>query len=1093
MNKQFNHSHCFQVSKSYNNAKVRKNIEGRDWNNWLNTVKLFYQVRSVSPLFAEVSNDNRPYVHIQLRDRTINALIDTGSNKNIIGGPLLNYLFSMSLPINYDHLINVTTADGKLQPVLGTVKLSFKLDNKPHEVECLIVPSVNHPIVLGINFCQKVGLSLDFDNNYYYCKSLISTLSSKTVSDVDSTTKIGLTPQQNLSLEQNRSLEKIIQNFKSLATDDLKYTPLIQHKIELTSSEPFRQRTFPLSPYMQSHMNREVDRLLKLNIIRPSKSPYNSNVILVKKPSGEYRLCFDGRKLNSITKPDSYPLPNLQQILDKLKNAKYLTSIDLKQAFFQIKLEDESCEKTAFRVIGKGLYEFCRMPFGLVSSAQTMQRLMDRLFDPSEIESNVFVYLDDLIIVNDSFSKHIETLNRVYHILKSANLTINIEKCKFCQSSLAFLGYIVDKDGLHTNPEKVSAIQNLPIPKTYSDVKRIVGMASWYRRFIQNFSDLVAPLNNLIKGRKKGQKIQWTEDAEKAFEELKNRLSTAPVLANPDFTKIFTLQVDASNIALGCVLTQGEGEEEKVIAYASRTLTKSEKNFTTTEKELLAVIFATNKFRSYIEGTRCKVITDHAALLWLLKIQNPSGRLARWAIQLSQYDMEVIHRKGKLNIIPDTLSRNIHLDIINENEETKTDKWYQNMIQRVTTHPEKFKDWHIADGKIYKFVNPLHNIYTNEKQWKLVPPKPNRLKIFQDYHDSPLAAHFGVNKTYNRILNEYYWPGLRKDVKKYISQCQICQEQKVSQLGKIGLMGNPKNINQPFQLISADIMGPFPKSKSGNIYLLNIVDWFTKYTFIFPLKKANSKIICKLIENNVFLTHGVPQIIVVDNGSQFVSQEFKSLLNKYKIDQTWYNARYHPQVNNVERANRVIGTAIRSYIKTSHREWDNHISEITSAINQSIHEVTGFSPNFLNFGRHIPISGDFYPKIKNRNLSPFEFSSRDVIVNELNKLPELYIEVAKKINDSYVRNKNYYDLRKRDIEFCTGDIVYKRNFVLSDAGKYFSAKLAPRYTKCRVKRKISKLIYELIDENGKSLGRFHIKDLKPSNPDTTSDIQSWPS
>lgn len=306
---------------------------------------------------------------------------------------------------------------------------------------------------------------------------------------------------------------------------------------------------------------------------------------------------------------------------------------------------------------------------------------------------------------------------------------------------------------------------------------------------------------------------------------------------------------------------------------------------------------------------------------------------------------------------------------------------------------------------------------------------------------------------------------MKADITRYVNRCKICHEQKSSQLGRIGLMGSPKNVSYPFQLISADLLGPYPKSKLGNCYLLVVVDWFTKFTFICRLKRALSKHICTYLEENIFLTFGTPQTIVVDNDSQFVSKEFKHLLSQYNITNVFYNTRYHPQVNNCERSNRIIGTAIRSYIKTSHREWDLHIPKIASAINSSVHEVTQYSPNFMVFGRHVPIEGSYYGIIKDKSLSPFDFANRETLVNELNKLPELYSRVAEKIKLSYERSKRYYDLRKRNLEFNVGDTVFKKNYVLSDAAKYYSAKLAPKYIKCTVHKKLSPLIYELLDEN----------------------------
>lgn len=1013
----------------------------------------------------------------------IEALLDTGANQTVIGEKGLKSILDTDLKIQYNSdNYNVTTADGKSQSVIGTVQLPITLEGKTKIIKSLIIPSIKNTIILGIDFCKLFGLNVDFITESFETNDLPVDL------PIDSKNFIcSIMSESDLSSSQKAALDSVVKKFaeiSSSSTSKLGCTTLVEHKIELTETEPFKQRNFTMSPYMQRHLNSEIDKMLELGVIRPSKSPYSSNVILVKKASGEFRLCFDGRRLNSITKKDSYPLPNLTQTLDKVRDAHFLSAIDLKHAFWQVKLTPDSSEKTAFSVVGKGHFEFTRMPFGLCNSAQQLQRLIDRLFDPS-IEQHVFTYLDDLIVVNKTFEEHIQTLSRVFDSLKDANLTVNVAKCKFCKSSLSFLGYIVDKHGLHTNPDKIKAIVDYPKPRNTTEVKRFLGMTSWYRRFIQDFSELSAPITELIKGRQKRQGIVWTDNANKSFEELKKRLITAPVLASPDFDKPFVLQCDASNYALGCILTQGEGDNERVISYASRTLTKPERNYTITELELLSIVFGVSKYQSYIQGVKFKIITDHSSLLWLKRLQNPSGRLARWAVHLSQFDFDIEHRKGKLNVVPDALSRAI--SSLNTVEAT-SDEWYKKMLERVTKHPELYPAWYVEDSKLYKYVKVKHHVKTNVREWKLVVPKDNRLNVLKECHDDPLSSHFGCNKTYSRVCSKFYWPSMRADIKKYVYKCEICNQQKVSQLGRIGLMGSPKNVNQPFQLLSVDIAGPYPKSKLNNSYLLVVVDWFTKFTFIHRMKRATAKEICNFIENNVFLTFGVPQFLVMDNGSQFTSKEMNKLITKYSINHTWYNAKYHPQVNNVERANRVIGTAIRSYLKENHRDWDQLVPQIANAINTSVHEVTGYTPAMLTFGREIPISGDYYGIIPSKSKAPVNFESRDKLATELNKLPELYNDVANKISLSYQRNKKYYDLRKRKVEFEVGDTVYKRNYVLSDAANYFSAKLAPKFIKCSIHKKISPVIYELLDENGKNLGRYHAKDLKEAPDDNAKSI-----
>ncbi|KAK9730865.1 Reverse transcriptase (RNA-dependent DNA polymerase) [Popillia japonica] len=315
-----------------------------------------------------------------------------------------------------------------------------------------------------------------------------------------------------LSDTQKADLETVASLYKEIGPEnELGKTDLITHHIDTGNASPIKQRQYPLSPAMREHLNKEIDEMLRLGIIQPSKSPWCSPLWLVKKSNGKFRICFDGRKLNSVTVSDAYPMPLIDSIITKIRDARYLSSIDLKQAFFQIPLDKESQPKTAFAIQGRGLFEFCRMPFGLSCSPQTMCRLMDKVIGPS-LEPYVFYYLDDIIICTPDFETHLIVLRKVFERLQHAKLTVNYEKCHFCRPSLKFLGFIVDQEGLRTDPDKVSAIVDYPTPKTTTQIKRLIGLVGYYRRFLKNFSALSSPITDLLRGRKKGQPITWTPE-----------------------------------------------------------------------------------------------------------------------------------------------------------------------------------------------------------------------------------------------------------------------------------------------------------------------------------------------------------------------------------------------------------------------------------------------------------------------------------------------------------------------------------------------------------------------------------------------------
>lgn len=1041
---------------------------------------------SINPIFVKKPNDNRPYLYVKIADVSVLALVDTGSNVSILGSQGLSILRSLNIPIKYNNAVSVTTADGKLQEVFGNASLSVTLHSVTKCLTLLVIPSVTHTLILGMDFLQSFGITMDIVN-FSFTTQFSNCSTVNTIQNVS-----------HLSLEQKNQLNEIIDLFHTLApADRLGRTHLITHTIDTGDSKPIKQRQYPLSPAMQTHLIKEIDSMLSQGIIQPSKSAWCSPLWLVTKSSGEYRICFDGRKLNQVTVEDAYPMPNIDSILSKLRDARFLTSIDLKSAFHQIPLDPSSRPKTAFAIPGKGLFEFSVMPFGLANSPKTMVRLMDMVIGPS-LEPFVFVYLDDIIVATPDFPTHLQVLRTVFERLKEANLTINLKKCEFCRQSLKYLGFVVDNQGLRTDEGKVAAITQFPVPKTTTEIKRLLGLVGWYRRFIKDFSTISTPINNLLHGRKKGQPITWTPEADEAFQEIKRLLSTAPVLASPDFSKTFHLQCDGSNTGVGSVLYQEEDGIEHPIAYFSKTLNKAQRKYTTTEIELLSVLLSIEHFRKYIEGTHFIVETDHSSLTWLYKLSNPSGRLARWAVQLSQYNFTIVHRKGSSNVVPDSLSR---APIPNSTEELavldlstlKPDKWYENMIVRVQENPEAYPAFKVSNNILFKHCFSDIPLESNRTDWKIVVPTSNRSEILHRYHDDETAGHLGISKTFSRISELYYWPKLRQDVRRYVLKCTICSANKSPNLPQAGQMGSYKNINFPFQLISMDLLGPYPRSKQGNQYLLVIVDWFTKYVLVHPLSKATTKAIIKFLENNVFLIYGVPQICVCDNGSQFISREFKNFMDSYKVQKIWYNAKYHPQINHAERVNKVIVTSIRSYISNNHQTWDMSIHKVAQAIRLAKHDVTGYPPSFLVFSRNIPLTGDYYGKISENSDNLLEIGNKLQTLEDIQELPKLYSDVRRRLRQAYDRSAKQYNRGKRSITFCVGDRVWKKNFTLSNAAQHYSAKLAPKYIPCTVRKVISNLVYVLQDDEGRDIGAWHVKDLKPVFPDSgepTSDLDT---
>lgn len=1024
-------------------------------------------------IIAHAKNDLRPYLEVDIFGLRYLGLLDSGSSRTILGQDGWIRLSKLGLALKHTSSNSCTVANGQSCQVLGSVTIPIRLYDRIRLIEILVVPSLPHSLILGLDFWKKMGIVPDLYSDVWTFRNDQDTNEDIVVSAIQS--------KEHLSDEQQKALEALVEKKFQLMGSTLGCTTMVEHKI-ITESEPIRQRHYPLSPALQKQVNEDLDQMLRDGIVEPSNSPWASPIILVKKPDGRYRFCVDYRRLNQVTLRDAYPLPFVSATLDKLREAHYLTTLDIKSAYWQIPLSQDSKSLTAFVVPTRGLFQFTRMPFGLHNAPATWQRFIDRVIGV-DLEKYVLVYLDDIVVFTPTFQKHLEVLDQVFERIRKADLTLNREKCKLCVPELRYLGYVVNAAGLLVDPEKIQAILQIPTPKNVKDVRRLVGLASWYRRFIPNFSTLLTPLFGLLK---KNTPFLWNSGCETAFEAIRNHLTTAPILTCPNFELPFIVQTDASDFGLGAVLTQVQEGQEKVICYLSRSLTKVERRYSTVEKECLGVLFAVEKLRPYLLGSKFTVITDHYSLKWLYSIKDPIGRIARWAVRLQQYDFEVIHRPGKENVVADALSRAVPvLDAINdkvleESVETK-DKWYLGMYHRVRKNPIKFPLWRIEGRELFRKANLKYPALQDESsEWLRVIPKEERKSIIEEHHNPATCGHSGIFKTSARISNRFYWPKLRADVARYISTCKTCLETKPEQRRPAGLLlSKTPTVSKPWQLVSTDIVGPLPRSSSGHSYILSICDCFSKYVLLFPLRQATASKITSLIEEQVILIFGAPRKIITDNGAQFRSHLFKNKMEEYHIEIS-YTANYHPQSNPVERIHRVVKTMLASYVSSNQKAWDKYLPKIGWAIRSARHEVTGLTPNFITFGREITIFGDQQPCAGDQIL----FKRNQNEERRHHALQQVYEDVSKRLKTAYDRSRVPYNLRHRDDRFTVGQEVFKRSHILSDASKNITAKLAPKFSgPFVIARIVSPWCYELQDEAGRTVGVWHSKDLKAKPPD----------
>ena len=457
-----------------------------------------------------------------------------------------------------------------------------------------------------------------------------------------------------LPADQHYKVARLLTEYQdvfSKGDDDLGQTDIIKHTIDTGGAAPIRQRARRLPFHHQAEVDRQVKDMLNRGIIEPSKSPWSAPIVLVTKKDGSKRFCVDYRRLNSVTVKDCYPIPRIDESLESLSGAKWFSTLDMCAGYWQVMLDLAAREKSAFVVRG-GFYQWKVMPFGLCNAPSTFERLMETIFAGLQWDT-LLIYLDDIIVFGKTIDDELHRLSVVFRRLRCANLKLKPKKCALFQTSVSFLGHIVSESGIATDPDKVAAVRQWPTPTCVRDVRSFLGLASYYRRYIKDFGSIAYPLNRLTD---KNKAFCWNKECEEAFARLKRCLVTAPILAYPAELGQFYLDTDASGYGIGAVLSQVQDGQERVIGYASRTLSKQERNYCVTRRELLAVVVYLRHFRPYLYGRHVIIRTDHGALRWLISVRDPQGQVARWLETLGEYYYTVVHRPGKSHQNADSLS-----------------------------------------------------------------------------------------------------------------------------------------------------------------------------------------------------------------------------------------------------------------------------------------------------------------------------------------------------------------------------------------------------------------------------------------------------
>ena len=897
----------------------------------------------------------------------------------------------------------------------------------------------------------------------------------------------------NLTSQQQADLQRFLNKFSEVfatSDSDLGRTNVLEHSIDTQGHQPIYQRPYRIPETQRKVVDAHVKDMANRGIIRPSKSPWSSPIVLVGKKDGSTRFCVDYRKLNSVTRKDVYPLPRIDETLDTLGGAQYFTTLDLASGYWQLPLKEEDMHKTAFTTPGtsNSLWEFTVMPFGLCGAPASFQRLMEILLAGLTWEA-CLVYLDDIIVFSRTFEEHLGRLDSVLSRIRNGGLKLKVKKCTFCAPQVKYLGHVVSKDGLRPDESKVSAVSNFPIPQDLTQLRSFLGLIGYYRRFIQDFSMHAEPLFRLSK---KNVPFIWGHDQEKAFSYMKKALTSAPILQFPDFNLPFYVQSDASDKGFGAVLGQIRNGNEVVVAYASKAISSSQINWSTIEKEAFAIVWSVKYFRHYLYGRSFTIYTDHNPLKWLFTLKSPEGRLARWTETLKAYDFKIEYRPGKSNANADALSRMPVINVIsppkfelaNMVELQGKDQTLAQLIRYLRTGElpgnssddrrifSKADQYVLQDGILYHLYSPTTPYRRQETRCQLVIPRNLIDEVLTSMHDDITAGHLGIAKTYDKIRQRYFWEGMYKDITHWIETCKDCASKKSPKRTATAPMQSIP-VEGPFDRVCVDVLGPLPTSDLGNRYVVVFTDSLTKWPEAFAIRTAGADVIAQLFVEEIVSRHGAPRTLLSDRGKNFLSKRVQEICDLFLVKKINTTA-YHPQTDGLtERFNHTLCSMLAMYVSKHQRDWDRFIPFALFAYRTAVQESTKETPFYLIYGRDPCLPLDVVLSAPISKYASVDDYKQEVI----RRTQEARYVAQQSIERAQFNQATNYDASKKtkDSEFRVGDRVW---LYTPQVAKGLSSKLAHLWNgPYRIIRKLSDVNVE-IEENPRRKTIVHVNRCK---------------
>lgn len=939
-----------------------------------------------------------PYVqHTLLNGEKIKLLLDTGAERNYVKN--LPFLVGVSKLKNDEFDVHSIHGETRI-----TAKCQISIMGRTSDF--YVLSEINDMDgIIGYRFLKEINAMIDVTGSKLYSIGGIQEVFPS------NSTQINLLQD----LDYNSIPEEGVDGFKKIVTENQKafadpnealpYNTNIVATIKTTTDEAIYSRSYPYQMTATKFVNSEVETMLRDGIIRKSSSPYNNPIWVVNKKgvdemgNPKLRLVIDFRKLNAKTVSDKYPIPDTSVILSNLGKSKYYSTLDLKSGFHQILLSEKDRKKTAFSV-NNGKYEYCRMPFGLKNAPSIFQRAIDDVLR-DDIGVRCHVYIDDVIIFSSDIQSHLKDIEIVIKKLRDANMRISLGKCNFFKTQLEFLGFVVSENGLKTADSKVSAILNFKEPTTIKGLRSFLGLSGYYRRFIRDYAKIAKPLTQLLRGensnvsakKSEKKKITLLKDAQDAFNKLKQILVSEDVtLRFPDFSRPFELTTDASSVAIGAVLSQ----DKHPITFVSRTLSATEQNYATNEREMLAIVWALQSLRNYLYGVNnLHIYTDHQPLTFAISDRNPNTKLKRWKSFIEEFTPTFHYKPGSQNVVADALSRQYIQNLTGNGESSgncyNSEVSLSQVIRTVSTPINCFKSQiilsvgkdlkvttirlfngylrheidfsnteslysklkEIVDAKVVngvhcsleilgKIQNDIINLFPSVRfkhTEKIVMDLINENDQLETIAMEHNRAHRSAKENYDQILDTYFFPGLRKEIKKFVSNCKICVESKYQRHPKRQIMKCTPLPKYPGEILHMDIYS------TQNNYFLTCIDKFSKYALVEQID-SRSIVDIKIPLTKIIGFFKNPKTLVTDNEPSLCSNVIQSLIrDHFGMSHHKVPAMHSTSNGQVERFHSTLAEISRAIKK------DMQLTDLSEIIqlalikyNNSIHSVTKARP-----------------------------------------------------------------------------------------------------------------------------------------------------